>query len=131
MNRGLNTRLRRLERNAPDPVQAALDALSDEDLGAAIAALRVAETGADLDMSTLPEAVQRFFETWAERSSHGSRAQGRRAGSPTVEERPELDGRLHGYHGRRPRACNARPSPTRGPDRPRRIPVPPGARPPA
>jgi len=39
MNRGLDTRLRRLERNAPDPVQAALDALSDEDLDVARAAI--------------------------------------------------------------------------------------------
>ena len=40
---GLDTRLRRLERDAPDPVKAALDSPSDEDLGAAIAALRVAD----------------------------------------------------------------------------------------
>ena len=38
------TRLRRLERNAPDPLKAALDSLSDEDLSTALAALRVAET---------------------------------------------------------------------------------------
>ena len=40
MNRGLDTRLRRLERNAPDPVQAAFDALSDEDLDVALSVIR-------------------------------------------------------------------------------------------
>ena len=38
------TRPRCLERNAPDPVKAALDSPSDEDLTLALAALRVAET---------------------------------------------------------------------------------------
>jgi len=77
MNRGLDTRLRRLERNAPDPVKAALDSLSDEDLSTALAAIREANAGGDVDLSTLPEAVQRFFETWAERSSHGRSRHGR------------------------------------------------------
>ncbi len=68
MNRDLDTRLRRLERNAPDPVQAALDALSDEDLSTALTAIRAAIAGADVDLSALPEAVQRFFQAQATHS---------------------------------------------------------------
>ena len=72
MNRSLETRLRRLERCAPDPVQAAFDALSDEDLDVARAAIcaRIDTTrnGADIDAPLLPEPVQRLFRAWTERS---------------------------------------------------------------
>ena len=74
MNRSLNTRLRRLERNVPDPVQALLDALSDEDLDVARAAIcaRIDTTrngAADIDAPLLlPEPVQHLFRVWAERS---------------------------------------------------------------
>ena len=72
MNRGLDTRLRRLERNAPDPVQAALDALSDEDLDVARAAIRAridtTRNGVDIDAPLLPEPVQHLFRVWVERS---------------------------------------------------------------
>jgi len=77
MKRGLDTRLSRLERNAPDPVQAALDALSDEELSTALTAIREAMAGADVDLSALPEAVQRFFQAGAGRARlrHGHRPQ--------------------------------------------------------
>ena len=73
MNRGLDTRMRRLERNAPDPVQAALDALSEEDINVAKAAIQARINGtqngtADLDAAGLPQTVQRLFQAWAERS---------------------------------------------------------------
>jgi len=71
MKRGLDTRLSRLERNAPDPVQVALGALSDEELSTALTAIREAMAGADVDLSALPEAVQRFLQSGADRASHG------------------------------------------------------------
>ena len=71
MNRSLNTRLRRLERNVPDPVQALLDALSDEDLDVARAAIcaRIDTTrngAADIDAPLLPEPVHRLFRAFEE-----------------------------------------------------------------
>jgi hypothetical protein len=73
----MDTRLRRLERHAPDPVQAALNALSDEDLSTALAAIRAAIAGVDVDVSTLPEAVERLFQAAAGRVSlrHGHHPQ--------------------------------------------------------
>ena len=73
MNRAFDTRLRRLERNAPDPVEAALNALSEEDLNTAKSAVRAAieakrHGGSGVDMSLLPETVQHLFRAWAEHS---------------------------------------------------------------
>ena len=60
MNRGLGTRMRRLERNAPDPVQAALDALSEEDLHVAQAAVRTLMTlGLGRPVSSIRAAAYR------------------------------------------------------------------------
>jgi hypothetical protein len=68
----LQRRLGCLERNAPDPVQAALDALSEEDINVAKAAIRARNGNqngtADLDAAGLPQTVQRLFQAWSERS---------------------------------------------------------------
>ena len=73
MSRSFETRLRRLERNAPDPVEAALNALSAEDLDTAKSAIRAAieaklHGGSQVDMTLLPETVQHLFQAWAEHS---------------------------------------------------------------
>jgi len=45
MNWGLDTRLRRLERNAPDPYEAGAKALPKEELRAAFAAVQETRAG--------------------------------------------------------------------------------------